>query len=77
MKKRERHTEAGIGILGLDPLAPVLAKEHVRREGTLGCLGVFLTCTAARGFLCFLDRLACLRALNMSINILTVGEAQA
>jgi hypothetical protein len=77
VKKRERHTEAGVGILSLDPLAPVLAKEHVRREGALGCLGVFLTCTAARGFLCFLDRLAGLRALNMSINISKAGEAQA
>ena len=68
-KKRERHTEACIGVLCLDPLAPVLAEEHVRRERTLGCLGVFLTSTAAGSFLGFLGRLACLRALNMSIRM--------
>ena len=62
-----RLTEASIGILSLDPLTPVLAEEHVRGEGTLGCLGVFLTCTTTGSFLCFLDRLACLRASNISI----------
>ena len=68
MKKRERLTEARIWILLLDPLAPVLAKEHVRSECSLGRLGVFLTSTAAGGFLCILDRLACLRALNIRID---------
>jgi len=59
-------TEARIGILCLDPLAPVLTEEHVRREGTLGCLGVFLTCTASGRLLCLLGGLACLRRLNIS-----------
>ena len=35
-------TETGIGVLSFDPLAPVLAKEHVRGQGALGCLGVLL-----------------------------------
>jgi hypothetical protein len=76
VKKKERLTEARIWILGLDPLAPVLAKEHVRRERALGCLGVFLTSTAAGNFLCFLDRLACLRALNMRIDGSKVRKVQ-
>jgi hypothetical protein len=66
--KRERQTETSVGVLGPNPLAPVLAEEHVRRERTLGCLGVFLTCTATGSFLCLLDRLACLRASSISIN---------
>jgi len=37
-----QRTEAGVRVLGLDPLAPVLAKEHIGRESTLGCLGVLL-----------------------------------
>lgn len=35
-------TETGVGVLSFDPLAPVLAEEHVRGQGTLGCLGVLL-----------------------------------
>jgi hypothetical protein len=40
-------TEAGIGVLGLHSLAPVLAEEHVRGEGTLG--GVVVLLVFARG----------------------------
>ena len=76
LNKRERQTETSVGVLGPDPLAPVLAEEHVRRERTLGCLGVFLTCTATGGFLCFLDRLACLRALNISIDSSNARDAR-
>jgi len=34
--------EAGVGVLRLDALAPFLVEGHVRREDTLGCLGVLL-----------------------------------
>jgi hypothetical protein len=74
--EQERQTETRVGVLGPDPLAPVLAEEHVRRERTLGCLGVFLTCTATGCFLCFLDRLACLRASNISIDGLNARDAR-
>lgn len=59
-----------------DPLAPVLAEEHVRREGTLGCLGVFLTCTATGSFLCFLSRLACLQEGDMRNNVSNARDAR-
>jgi hypothetical protein len=38
----EEHTEAGVGVFGLDPLAPVLGEEHVRGEGAFRRVGVFL-----------------------------------
>lgn len=41
-------TEAGVWVFCLDPLAPVLAKEHICGEGTFRCFGV-LFAFAARG----------------------------
>ena len=35
-------TEAGVGVLSLDALSPVLAEEHVCRKSTLGSLRVAL-----------------------------------
>jgi hypothetical protein len=74
LNKRERQTETSVGVLGPDPLAPVLTEEHVRRERALGCLGVFFTCTATGSFLCLLGRLACLRTSNMSIDVSNASE---
>ena len=43
LNKKESQTETSVGVLGPDPLAPVLTEEHVRREGArLGALGSFL-----------------------------------
>lgn len=35
-------TEGGLGVLGLDLLAPLSTEEEVGRHGVLGCLGVLL-----------------------------------
>ncbi len=40
-------SEPGIGVLSLDTLPPVLAEEHVRREGTFRCFGVLLGLAAS------------------------------
>ena len=63
-KRAKRRTEARVRILCLDPLSPVLAEEHVRRERTLGCLWVLFTSTPPGGFLGFLRSLACLRGVQ-------------
>lgn len=42
-------TEAGVGVLSLDALAPVLTEEHVCRKGTLG--GIRILLGLARGTL--------------------------
>jgi len=55
-KERGILTEPGIGILSLDPLAPVLAEEHIRGEGTFGGFGVLLG--FARGFFSLLGSFA-------------------
>lgn len=41
----ESLTESRIGIFVLDPLTPVLTKEHVRRKSTFWGLGVLLSLT--------------------------------
>ena len=48
-EQKQTLTETSIGVLSLDALTPVLAKEHVCGEGTLGCVAVFLA--LARGLL--------------------------
>ena len=50
-------TETGVRVLSFDPLAPVLAEEHVCGQGALGCLGVLLP-LGLRGPLRFLSGLA-------------------
>ena len=48
-KKTESLTKSSVWVFGLDTFTPVLAKEHVRGKGTLGCVAVFLA--LARGLL--------------------------
>jgi hypothetical protein len=35
-------TETCVGVLSLDPLAPILGEEHVGGQSTFGCVGVLL-----------------------------------
>ena len=44
-------TEAGIRVLSLDSLPPVLAEEHIGREGALGSVFVLLGLAAGSSLL--------------------------
>ena len=39
---REKRTEASVRVLSLDPLAPVLTEEHVRRQRAFRALAILL-----------------------------------
>lgn len=55
-QKKVRPTKASIRVLGLDPITPVLAEEHVRRECAFRLVGIllpFARCSFIRFFRSF------------------------
>lgn len=56
-------TEAGVGVLGLDSLSPVLGEEHVCGECSLGRVLVLFAFCGTRSLLSLLGSLALIRKL--------------